>query len=551
MLARAFMVLILLVNSPAFAQSDVFFEVPALNAGLDEVVPEIDRLTPQTAIWSFLEETAAEDFDTAAHLLNLNDIPVDAQAQAGPILAQQLAVILDRKVVISWQSLLERPDALNASAPSDNPMAGQARRSLLLGVLEVEGRPVAIRLNRVKPENGDAVWVFSRQTVSHIPALHDRYGPSEFEQALPQWLRDKGPFGLFWWELIGLPIAFLLAGLGALFTWRSFKAVEEKLGGGLPAKLVHEARLPATLMMLGAIIWVCTAYIFVVSGLISSILEPFLVVLFVAAAMFLLISTIDGFLEHFMVDDVEELASPSKEDTRAYATTMFALRRLTVAIAVLLGIGITLATTNVFRTLGFSLLAGAGGLTLLLGFAAREVLGNILASLQISANRSARVGDQLIFEDRLCTVERIHFSFVQLKVWDGTRLIVPVSEFVSESFINRTLIDSDMVRNVVLTIAPAVDLDALRGFYHDWMDRDDRVGDPDSYECYVVGQDEFGLKVRFCALVPDPRDGWDVECELREALVTYLNERQTGVLPNLGSNPDQEAKNSAGAEAAE
>ena len=347
-----------------------------------------------------------------------------------------------------------------------------------------------------------------------------------------------------------MPLAIILAGLAALFTWRSFTAIENRIDVTLAAKLVHEARLPATLTVIGATLWVFTAYIFVVSGLISNILEPVLVMLFVAAGMLLLISLIDGFLEHMMVDDVEELASPAKEDARAQATTMFALRRLTVAIAVLVGAGITLTMANVFRTLGFSLLAGAGGLTLMLGFAAREVLGNILASLQISANRSARVGDQLVFENELCTVERIHFSFVQLKVWNGTRLIVPVSEFVSERFINRTLIDSDMVRAVTLTVGPATDVPALRRFYERWMDNDDRVGDRDSYECLVTGQNEFGLQIRFCALVPDPRDGWNVECELREALTSYLDDKQRGVLPALGSSRDPGAQSEAGAEEA-
>ena len=217
------------------------------------------------------------------------------------------------------------------------------------------------------------------------------------------------------------------------------------------------------------------------------------------------------------------------------------VRRMTVAIAVLVGVGITLTTANVFQTLGFSLLAGAGGLTLMLGFAAREVLANILASLQISVNRSARVGDQLIIEDKLCTVERIHFSFVQLKVWDGTRLVVPVSEFVSESFVNRTLVDSQMTRAVVLTVAPHVDVDSLRDRYTAWMDSDDRVGDSDTYECLVIGQNEHGLQVRFCAVVPDPRDGWDVECELREDLTDWLKKRDPNALPCLGaSRPEEE-----------
>ena len=54
-----------------------------------------------------------------------------------------------------------------------------------------------------------------------------------------------------------------------------------------------------------------------------------------------------------------------------------------------------------------------------------------------------------------------------------------------------------------------------------------------------MGQGEFGLDVRFAVPVPDPRDGWDVECELREEMARYLAARsvKTGddLVPHLGT----------------
>ena len=61
-----------------------------------------------------------------------------------------------------------------------------------------------------------------------------------------------------------------------------------------------------------------------------------------------------------------------------------------------MALGFVLTSINSFQSLGLSLLASAGAVTVVLGFAAREVLGNILASVQIALNRSARIGDQLI-----------------------------------------------------------------------------------------------------------------------------------------------------------
>ncbi|MFU1606375.1 hypothetical protein ACM25O_07835 [Sulfitobacter pontiacus] len=45
--------------------------------------------------------------------------------------------------------------------------------------------PASIRLNRIKPEGGDPVWVFSRHTVQNIPRLYTRYGPGRLKPCCP------------------------------------------------------------------------------------------------------------------------------------------------------------------------------------------------------------------------------------------------------------------------------------------------------------------------------------------------------------------------------
>ncbi|QUJ75405.1 mechanosensitive ion channel [Sulfitobacter albidus] len=528
----------------AAAQEQVF-EVDALNAGLPAPQGDLDLSTPQTAMESFL--FALEDGlpGDAAHVLNLNDISVGDQATVGPMLAQRLGTVMDRKVVISWQQLLERPDALDTTAADSNPMAGTARKSLLIGILDLDGRGVALRLNRVQAEGGEAVWVFSRQTVARIDALFARYGPSEFERALPAPLRRDAILGLKWWEIIGLPLVALAAGLVAVLCWRILGRAG---GSGGFGAVVSGLRLPVTICVMALTIWVATRYLFVVSGTVSTFLEPLLILAFVAAGVMLSVNVIDAALARVVAVDIDTLAAPEEEDRRNLAATLSAARRVLVVIAVLAGAGILLSTAKIFQTLGFSLLAAAGSLTLVLGFAAREVLGNIMASLQISLNRTARVGDQLTWEGTLCTVERVHFTFVQLRAWDDTRIIVPVSQFVSEPFVNRNIVDSGMVRTVTLTLANSVDIAALRAEFNDWIAADDRC-DPDGAEAMVTGQDGYGLQIRFAVPVPDPRDGWDVECALREAMLGAARDQETGdteILPHMGTDaarrdPDADA----------
>jgi len=264
------------------------------------------------------------------------------------------------------------------------------------------------------------------------------------------------------------------------------------------------------------------------------------VILFVVAAMILAINVIDAILQRLTgTQNVEDLASPEFGDQRARATTVAALRRMAIVLAIMVGAGIVLTSTQTFSGAGLSVLVSAGGFALIVGFAAREVLGNIMASMQISLNRSAKVGDQIIYDGHLCTVERIHFTSVQLKVWDDTRLIVPVAKFISDAFINRSTKTYGMIRHATLILAPQIDVPRLRKHFKTWCKDEDRVdGDEKDIACVVVDQGDSGMHVRFDAPVQDPTEGWDFECDMREEMLRFVaqmeDEDAAAYLPRMG-----------------
>lgn len=176
--------------------TDVFSEVDTLNPGLGAPPDDLFRDTPQSAVEAFLDAAKAGDLDRAVHLLDVSEIAEAEQPDQAAQLARQLDSVIDRRAVISWIQLLERSDSMNAAASTNSAVAGQGRRSLLLAVLDVDDREAAIRLDRVKPDGAPAVWVFSKQTLRKVPALYDRYGPSELEAKLPDVLKQDTVVGL-------------------------------------------------------------------------------------------------------------------------------------------------------------------------------------------------------------------------------------------------------------------------------------------------------------------------------------------------------------------
>lgn len=500
-----------------------FFEADRLNAGLGPVPDEIDRTTPQSALESFLGRAAFEDWDGAAHLLDLSGYPAQRQPRIGPDLARMLHTVIERKVVIDWSDLPDRPDGLDARAGSEAPRAGEPRRSILLWRVEMNDRPVAIRLNRVKPRGQDPVWIVSEQSVGHLPALAAAYGPSALELMLPDALREETVFNLRRWELIGLPLALALSvGLGFL-TYRLFSRGLYRSRRDEGAESYALAfRGPLVLLVMTGVLNAFTQWLFVFSGRIDWVLSPTIAAGYFLAAVWIVVNVADTILNRLISFDQGQLSTigSGQERRRSLATKVAAARRFLIVVIVLGGAAFVLREANLMDSLGISLLASAGVLTLVAAFAARSVLSNIMASMQIALNQSAKIGDKLLWKDYICTVERIHFTFVQLRDWTGRRVVVPVSQFVAEPFENWTMADPAIIRKVHLRLAHEARVQPLREAYNQILDElGERAGDRDSRGVHVTGHDVFGQTVMFLVPSNDPNDAWSLECEVRERLL--------------------------------
>ena len=538
-LLRSFVLLFLAIVpfQPATAQ-DAVFETPALNQGLGTPPDRINRETPRATMASFLRAADAEDWEAAAHLLDLGELPIGRQAELGPKLAHQLYDVIDRKVILDWSTLLDRPDALQSQGGDTEAMAGSPRRSLLLRDLPMDPVPAEIRLNRIQPDGADQPqWVFPAETVRDVPALHADYGPSRLELSLPQTMREKTAGGLMRWEWIGLPILIAAAVLLSWIVHRTLKVLRNHARGQIATGILAASSKPLIIASVTGLVWWVTGNIFVFSGRIDVFVTPAIAMGVVTALLLFIVGSVEALLNGLVApgEDVD-LTSAEQAEARILATRLNAARRVLVVVVFLIGAGVVLSSADLAANLGLSLLTSAGALTIVLGFAARNVLGNIMASLQIALNQSARVGDRVVYKGELCHVERIHMTFVQLRNWDSTRLIVPVEEFASETFSNWTLQDPAMMRVLKLKLDPRADIDILRKVFKDvlihvaTMEIGQNLGDLDESSVSVAEQDIFGILVWFSIPCRDPNTSWEVACAVRERLLAEAAriERETG-----------------------
>lgn len=528
--------LAVVISQPALGQSsDVaqdsepfVFEVEQVQNDFSLATsPDID--TPRGLLEAFLEAGERKEWTQASTMLDMSNIDEGPNAPSSEELAARLYDIIHRSVSVDWASLPDRPDAVDNELSNKNPMAGVARRSLAIGTLELPNRPVSIRIARVRAPGSEPVWVFSRQTVANVPALYAEYGPTNFERSLPGWLRQQAFWTLAWWEVIALPLVLLMSAFAAALTYLAIKRWRDRLDED--AKLydgLRAVQLPITLLAFAGTFALVRATVLRLSGPVEALLDPAQLVLVIVAVLGIVLSVIEAMFEFATDRRTDRLEAPENSEDRRFYTKMSAIRRIVTALVILAAIGFLLVASDLSSTLGFSIIASAGVFGLVLAFAARKVLGDIMASVEIAFAQTARIGDAVYYDDRWCYVEKIGFTHLRLRTWDERRLVAPVSAFTSESFENWTKKDPSLMMHVELELDNRADVEALRGPFRDFLKNDEDVIDPEDAKCQVVGQNARAMIVRFMARSTDPRSGWAMHCRLRERMLAVAAELDAG-----------------------
>ncbi|MDU8945166.1 mechanosensitive ion channel family protein [Ovoidimarina sediminis] len=325
-----------------------------------------------------------------------------------------------------------------------------------------------------------------------------------------------------------MPILIAVAVLIGLVVRWGLDAAARVSDRGVVSEILRATRGPAIFGAVTAIVSVASSTLFVFSGRIDAALDPLIAIGITASVLWLFVNAIDVLLDRLVDFDGTDLSGNAERTKRSVATKVAAARRALIVIAVAIGAGTVLTTSNLLQNLGLSILGTAGALTLILAFAARRVLGNIMSSLQIALNQSARIGDRIVYKDHLCHVERINFTFVQLRDWDGTRLVVPVEDFVSEAFENWTMQEPEMLRIIKIKMAHGADVEELRTVFDEVIEGLDQeeLGDLDKVKVRVADQDVFGKDVWFCLPCADPNTSWDIACQAREEIIARAAKRE-------------------------
>ncbi len=254
----------------------------------------------------------------------------------------------------------------------------------------------------------------------------------------------------------------------------------------------------------------------------------FLSLLLIGAISWLLVRVIH--LARDLILDRHDIEAKDNLQARQVYTQIRVIERILTVAVILFAAAFMLMTFPRVRQMGVSLLASAGIIGIILGFAAQKTLGNLIAGIQIAIAQPIRLEDVVIVEGEWGWIEEINLIYVIVRIWDLRRLVVPISYFLEHPFQNWTRTSADILGYVYIYADYTVSVKRLR-------EELTRVLEGSPYwdkkvnVLQVTNASERAVELRALMSAANSPAAWDLRCEVREKLIEFLQKEYPHSLP--------------------
>ena len=242
------------------------------------------------------------------------------------------------------------------------------------------------------------------------------------------------------------------------------------------------------------------------------------------AAIIALHIAADLYLRRFRLDVDDNLLA------RKHNTQVRVLSRSVDVLLVMLTLGAALMTFPAVRQYGVSLFASAGVAGIVVGLAARPVLSNLMAGVQIAMTQPIRLYDAVTLENEHGIIEEITSTYVVVKLWDLRRMIVPLTYFIEKPFQNWTRETSALIGNVMLYVDYCAPVGVIREKFNEILKQSEKW-DEKVAALQVTDFKEGTMELRCLMSARSAALAFDLRCEVREKLIDFLQKEHPEALP--------------------
>jgi small-conductance mechanosensitive channel len=185
----------------------------------------------------------------------------------------------------------------------------------------------------------------------------------------------------------------------------------------------------------------------------------------ISAAITMVIAIVIALLvDRFVLARARHVAERFGDRTvsRGAQTRLQLIRRLVFLVILVIGAAIALSQFAKLEKLATGILASSAVLGLVVGLAARQTLGNLVAGIMLSVAQPIRIGDRITFEEESGRVDDITLSYTYVDPGDGRLIVVPNERLASGTIFNHSTGDQSAPVAVSVWLAPDADLEQAR-----------------------------------------------------------------------------------------
>jgi small-conductance mechanosensitive channel len=235
---------------------------------------------------------------------------------------------------------------------------------------------------------------------------------------------------------------------------------------------------------------------------------------------------INRYVGRFQLDSADNLMA------RKAVTQMKLLKRTIDVVLGIITVGFALMTFDAVRQVGVSLFASAGIAGIAVGFAAKPLLENLVAGVQLAITQPFRIDDVVIVNGEWGWIEEINATYVVIRCWDWRRLVVPIAYMMTTPFQNWTRQSSQLIGTVYIYVNYTADVDRIRTKATE-IAKASKLWDGKVINVQVsdVSEQSTTMQLRILVSSADSGKSWDMRCEMREKIIAWMREDYPEALP--------------------
>jgi len=236
----------------------------------------------------------------------------------------------------------------------------------------------------------------------------------------------------------------------------------------------------------------------------------------------------DLYLRQFRLDVEDNLLA------RKHFTQVRVLLRAADVLVVIVTVGAALMSFEAVRQYGVSLFASAGVAGIVAGLAARPVLSNLFAGVQLAMTQPIRIDDAVVVENEWGTIEEITSTYVVVRLWDLRRMIVPLTYFIEKPFQNWTREGSELIGSALIHVDYRAPVEIIREKLSEIV-KQSKHWDRRVVNLQVTDAKESTIELRCLMSARSAGHAFDLRCEVREKLIDFLQHEHPEALPRQRS----------------